>query len=280
MATVSKERIIPTLKNSPLSLEVKRYFNETEGLYKPYQPEYFMRYALQSAREAHERGNYGIGACLLAIDNEDVVVYSGRNHMFTGSPFDRTHLHAETDSIKRMLDGRIKPLETLKTSETKPILEKIFGKEGVTKGFLVFGTLEPCQKCVTEETHLLSLAQERFGPDAKVASISANIDGVVEKIKGGMKRSTGAANILGAKRLTQPSIWTSIQSRFEDDNINPPVRFSLLHYDKKLLQDGKFGYMVKPWEFIKTEDKKLSNLCRDIFEKGRVELDKALSGQK
>lgn len=280
MATNSKERVNLALKTSPLSIEVNTYLKETEGFYKPYQPEYFMRYALRSAREAHERGNYGIGACLLAIDNEDVAVYSGRNHMFTGSPFDRTHLHAETDSIKSMLDGRTKPFETLKTSEIKPILENIFGKEGITKGFLVFGTLEPCQKCVTEETHLLSLAQDRFGPEAKVASISANIDGIVEKMKGGVMRSTGAANILGAKKLTQPFIWSGIQSGFKDDNMDPPVRFSLLHYNNKLLQDGKFGYTVKPWEFIKSEDKKLSDLCRDIFEKGRVELDKALSGQK
>ena len=279
MTTASRERIIPALKNSPLSLEVNNYFKETEGIYKPYQPEYFMRYALRSAREAHERGNYGIGACLLAIDNEDVAVYSGRNHMFTGSSFDRTHLHAETDSIKRMFDGRSKPLETLKTQEIQPILETIFGKEGITKGFIIFGTLEPCQKCVTEESHLLALAQERFGKDAKVASISANVDGKMEAVGIGATRSSGAANILGAKSLTEPRVWDGIQHSFADENLDPPVRFSLLNYDRSLLEEGSYGYKVKPWEFIETKDKKLSDLCRDIFEKGRDELDHALGGK-
>jgi len=279
-AEIRRGNIIPELKASPIVGEINTYLKETEGRYKPYQPEYFMRHALGAAKEAHMRGDYGIGACILVIDGNDTAVYTGRNHMFTGNEFDRTHKHAETDSIKRMLDGRVKPLETFKTSEVEPILNRMFGKEGITNGFIVFGTLEPCQKCVTEETHLLTLAQERFGKDAKVASISANIDGGMEKMKGGATRSKGAANILGAKSLTQPAIWTKIQSGFVEDNPDPPVRFSLLHYNKKLLEEGKYGYKIKPWEFYKTDDKRLSDLCRDIFEKGRDELDKALSGIK
>lgn len=102
----------------------------------------------------------------------------------------------------------------------------------------------------------------------------------MERIKGGATRSKGAANVLGAKSLTQPAIWTHIQNGFIPDNVDPPVRFSLLHYKRKLLEAGKLGYKVKPWEFFETGDKALSDLCRDIFEKGRDELDRVLAGKK
>lgn len=275
-----RERVIPELSASPLSQEVKAYLHETEGIYKPHQPEYFMRHALRSAREAHERGNYGIGACLLVIDGEDVAVYTGRNHMFTGSPFDRTHLHAETDAIKNMLDGKVKPLETFKTAEIKPILDTLFGPDVEMNGIVEFGTLEPCEKCEIEQTNLLAVVQERFGPNAKVASISANVDGKIERLDGGATRSTGAAHALGAKSLGRAMIWDGIQHGWDQENQNPPVRFSLLSDDRSLLQPGEFGYGVKPWEFVETNDVRLVNLCRDIFERGRVELDNALGGKK
>lgn len=282
MLSIMKELVLPELKASPLSREINNFIRETEGKYKPYQPEYYMRHALRSAREAFERGNYGIGASILVVDEKGAARYSGRNHMFTGNQFDRTHMHAETDSIKAMLSTRKKPDEEFTLKEVGSLLHTVFGKNA-KRGIIVFGTLEPCQKCATEITHLLQLAQERLGPDSKVASISANVDGVVKfegKGKNKVAKSSSAANVLGAKSLTAPDLWGQIQNGFSEDNNDPPVRFSLLHYDKNLLEPGVLGYVPKPWEFTQTDEKKLVNLCSEVFTRGRIELDRALGGKK
>jgi len=272
------EKVVPALVASPIAKEVGRYLKETRGQFQKNTPEYFMRMALGGALEAHKRGNYAIGATSVVFDENNAAVFVGRNHMFTGTSFERTHMHAETDSLRRTF-GRSNPVEVLERGVVDPLLESVGNLQQTKGGIIVFGSLEPCDKCTVEITHAAPLIQERFGPTGKVISISGHIDGKVE-LNAGVPRSSGAAKALGAKSLLNDAVWAGIRTSFKDGNTDPPVRFSLLGTDKTQLEPGVFNYNVKPWEFIQTTDPELTRLCADIFEQGRTELDNALGGNK